>query len=104
MIGFALFGGGHEAEVSVAGVEHRPGVERRDTVHFTRIGHISGGGRPLLREGGPIRHEASRSSDRPGGLGLEGLRFGVWGIGFKVQGLGFRVWGSGVRMYPGKSG
>ena len=29
---------------------------------FTRIGHIPGGGRPLLRDGGPISYQARPSS------------------------------------------
>ena len=30
-----------------------------DKGQFTRIGHIPGGGQPLLREGGPISYEAT---------------------------------------------
>ena len=42
---------------------------------FTRIGHIAGGGRPLLREGGPISYEArpfefELRGDRPLAVGL----------------------------------
>ena len=32
---------------------------------FTRIGHIPGGGRPLLREGGPISYESASFHPNP---------------------------------------
>ena len=42
--------------------------------HSTRIGHIRGGGRPLLREGGPISYEATPSRcSRPNPLPTVGL-------------------------------
>jgi len=42
-------------------------LQTRRVGQFTRIGHIPGGGLPLLREGGPISYEARPSASfQPG--------------------------------------
>ena len=43
------------------GSSTRPALFLVDECQFTRIGHIPGGGRPLLRDGGPISYNAGPS-------------------------------------------